>query len=88
MRVSATSNFRKHGVSFETATHAFEEPFALVERDRIEDGEHRWQTAGLVGDYLVLLVARMTWDDEDGTEIFRIISAISKKGNIQREKAL
>jgi uncharacterized protein (DUF4415 family) len=29
----------KHGISFETATRVFADPFALIEQDRIENGE-------------------------------------------------
>ncbi|WP_412033428.1 BrnT family toxin [Mesorhizobium sp. CO1-1-8] len=32
----AKSNFRKHGVSFDTAVRVFADPFALLEHDRIE----------------------------------------------------
>jgi uncharacterized DUF497 family protein len=71
----AESNLRKHHVSFETATRVFADPFALVKQDRIENGEHRWQTLGLVDGYLLLLVAHTIRDDEDGIEVIRIISA-------------
>lgn len=70
----AESNLRKHRVSFETAARVFADPFALVEQDRIENGEYRWQTLGVVEGYLLLLVAH-TVRDEDGAEIIRIISA-------------
>lgn len=40
-------NRRKHGISFEIARHVFEDPDALVEQDRIESGELRWQTIGM-----------------------------------------
>jgi uncharacterized DUF497 family protein len=43
--------------------------------DRIEGLERRWQTLGLVGGYLVLLVAHTVGEDDDGIEIIRIISA-------------
>jgi hypothetical protein len=33
----AKKNQRKHGVSFDIACHVFEDPYALVEHDRIED---------------------------------------------------
>jgi uncharacterized protein len=52
----------------------FEDPFALSVQDRVVDGERRWQTLGLVGDVVVLLVAH-TYDEEDGEEMIRIISA-------------
>lgn len=31
----------KHGLSFETATRAFTDPFALTKVDRVENGEQR-----------------------------------------------
>jgi uncharacterized DUF497 family protein len=71
----ATSNQRKHHVSFETAARVFSHPFALSEHDRIEDGEHRWQIIGSVEGAMVLLVAYTVHDAADGTEIIHIISA-------------
>jgi uncharacterized DUF497 family protein len=75
----AETNLRKHGVSFNTAARAFADPFAVFKQDRIEGGEYRWQTLGLVDGHLLLLVAHTIWDDaeEDGTvvEVIRIISA-------------
>lgn len=71
----AASNLRKHRVSFETAARVFADPLALVEQDRIEGGEYRWQTVGLVDGHLLLLVAHVVRDDEDGAEVIRIISA-------------
>ena len=41
----------------------------------IENGEARWQTIGIVEGFLVLLVAHTVNEDEDGTEVIRIISA-------------
>lgn len=71
----ARSNLRKHGVSFDDAIAAYADTYALTVQDRIEGGELRWQTLGLVDNYLVLLVAHTVGEDEDGTEIVRIISA-------------
>lgn len=71
----AASNLRKHRISFEVATRVFADPFALVVQERIENGEYRWQTLGLVEGYLLLLVAHTVLDDEDGIEVIRIISA-------------
>ena len=76
--VKATGNVRKHGVSFETAVRVFADPFALSHHDRIEGGEHRWQTLGMVEGHVLLLVAHtIREDDEDGhtVEVIRIISA-------------
>ena len=36
---------------------AFADPFALTEQDRIEGGEARWQTLGMVEGRVPLLVA-------------------------------
>lgn len=47
----------KHKVSFEIATLVFDDPRAISRLDRIERGEERWQTLGLVGGIVVLLVA-------------------------------
>jgi uncharacterized DUF497 family protein len=71
----AASNLRKHGVSFEDAIVAFADPFALMTQDRIEGLEQRWQTLGMIGGYLVLLVAHTVGEDDGGIEIIRIISA-------------
>lgn len=70
----ARTNERKHGVRFEDAMLVFADPFALVEQDRIEGGELRWQTLGLVGGVALLLVAH-TVRSGPGEEAIRIISA-------------
>ena len=70
----AKSNARKHGVRFEDAVLVFSDPYALVEQDRLEGGELRWQTLGLAGGIVLLPVAH-TIRDEQGDEIIRIISA-------------
>ena len=71
---NAAAHFRKHKVSFEIATRAFADPFALTAHDRVENGEQRWQTIGMVDGHLVLLVAHTVGEDDD-TEVIRIISA-------------
>jgi uncharacterized DUF497 family protein len=70
----ARSNRRKHGISFEEAAQVFSDPYVLAEQDRVEGGEFRWQTMGLVEGVVVLLVVH-TIRDEDDAEIIRIISA-------------
>jgi len=73
--VKAASNFSKHKVSFETATRVFADPFLLTQQDRIENGEQRWQSIGIVDGQVVLLVAHTVGEDDDGIEVLRIISA-------------
>ena len=70
----AASNLRKHHVSFEIAMRVFSDPFALTEQDRIEGGEQRWQTLGVVEGVVMLLIAHTVCDDGD-IEVIRIISA-------------
>ncbi|MDH2919492.1 MAG: BrnT family toxin [Sideroxydans sp.] len=70
----AHSNLKKHHVSFEIAARAFLDPLALSVQDRIEGGEYRWQTLGVVDSYLLLLVAH-TVRQSDESEIIEIISA-------------
>ena len=70
------TNRRKHGISFEIARHVFEDPDALVEQDRIESGELRWQAIGMIGGALLLLVAHtVAFGGDEADETIRIISA-------------
>ncbi len=72
------ANQRKHGVSFEDASEIFRDPLFVSLKDRIEDGEQRWQTYGKVGNKLLMMVAH-TVQEEDANgstiEVIRIISA-------------
>lgn len=71
----AERNFRKHGIRFEEAAYVFDDSLAVTEQDRIENGEQRWQTIGMVAGCLLLLVAHTVYLDGEGIEIIRIISA-------------
>jgi uncharacterized protein len=70
----AASNLKKHGVSFETAARVFGDPLARTDQDRVEGGEYRWQTVGMVDGTLLLIVAHTVYEDEVG-EVIRILSA-------------
>jgi uncharacterized protein len=72
-------NQRKHGVSFNAAKLVFDDPLHVTRQDRIENGEQRWQTVGMAGGVVLLLVAD-TWretetDASRDAEHIRIISA-------------
>ncbi len=69
------SNLKKHGIRFETAAVAFDDPHLQMELDRIEDGETRWQTVGRVDDDYLLLVVHLLATDGEDEEVVRIISA-------------
>ena len=71
----ARINQKKHQVSFEIAARVFTDHLRSTHQDRIENGEQRWQTLGVVEGYLLLLVANTFRDEEDGSEVVRIISA-------------
>jgi uncharacterized protein len=69
------SNQRKHGIAFEAAALVFRDPFCVFVQDRIEDGEERWQTIGLVEGVLLLLVAHTVQQQDGPEELIRILSA-------------
>jgi uncharacterized protein len=52
----------------------FYDPKALIEQDRVVDGEVRWQSIGMVGDVVILQVSH-TVDEQGRDEVIRIISA-------------
>ena len=53
----------------------FNDPLAVTDQDRIENGEQRWQTVGMADGYLLLLVAHTVRFEDEGIEVVRIISA-------------
>ena len=72
------ANQRKHGLSFEQAIEVFDDPLYVQVLERIEDGEERWQTFGLIDNVLLLAVAHTIlehWEQGIHIEVFRIISA-------------
>ena len=69
------TNRRTHGLSFETTTLVFGDPFAATREDPYPH-EQRWRTMGMVGPVVVMVVH--TWPEvspETGDEVGRIISA-------------
>jgi uncharacterized DUF497 family protein len=81
----ATANRVKHGLSFETAVLAFDDPFHASKPDPHPDHD-RWHTIGLVG--LVLLLVIHTWPEakfKEAEPVGRIISA--RKATARERKA-
>ena len=72
------ANQRKHSISFEDASEVFRDPLYVSLKERIVDGEQRWQTYGEVGGSVLVMVAH-TFKEESRsgivTEVIRIISA-------------
>ena len=71
----AATNLAKHGVAFEDAARMFDDPLQRSRQDRTEGGELRWQTLGMAGGMLDLLLVAHTWREDDDEEVIRIISA-------------
>jgi uncharacterized DUF497 family protein len=67
-------NALKHGIRFETASLAFEDPYALTQRDEATSEEERWITLGSVSLGAVLFIVH-TVRERGETEVMRIISA-------------
>jgi uncharacterized DUF497 family protein len=66
----AATNLARHGVSFEQAREAFNDPFAVeFEDDRREYGEARFILLGMVAERMIVVVHTSRGD------IVRIISA-------------
>lgn len=62
-------------VSFETAARAFADPFLFMVHDCFDNGELSWQSLCMVDGHLVLLMAHIVGEDDEGTEILHTISA-------------
>ena len=70
------SNRKKHGIDFKTSVRVFNDPFLLLVKDRIEDGEQRWHAIGAAEAAILLVVHAYRTEREHGEEeITRIISA-------------
>ena len=68
------SNKTKHGIDFETAKLAFEDPLAISFVERVEDGEERWHMIGMIENIIVIVVVH-TYKVEGADEVIRIISS-------------
>ena len=76
----ATTNYAKHGVSFEVARGVFRDPFAIEQLDEREDyGEARFTLIGMAGGRLLFVAYTMRGDT------IRIISARGAEPYEQRQ---
>ncbi len=64
-------NFRKHGISFETACEAFLDPLLITLEDEVIDNELREKIIGMTTNWRFLYVVYL-WKVDD---VLRIISA-------------
>ncbi|TWB36889.1 BrnT family toxin [Nitrospirillum pindoramense] len=84
--MKAVSNYRKHGITFEMAMRVFDDPFVLMRQDRIEGGEVRWQTLGVVTGHLLLLVAHTLWEEVEQGQIIEVVRIISARRATRMER--
>ena len=70
------ANQRKHGIRFEQAIEVFDDPLYVQALERIENGEERWQTFGLIGDILFLVVHTIK-EEREGSELIELFRVIS-----------
>ena len=80
------SNRRKHGVSFEEACQVFRDPLCVSVQDRIEGGEARWQTLGLVEGLLLLTVAHTFREEREDGSLVHVIRIISARHATRKER--
>jgi uncharacterized DUF497 family protein len=81
----ARQNHMKHGILFETAVLAFEDPDAVILPDRVIEGEERWHLIGIIPAGSVLVVVHTIREQRRGEEIIRIVSA---RKSTSRERRL
>ena len=75
-QTKATSNRRKHGVSFEQASSIFFDPLMLsIPDDEHSHTEQRWITMGQTSNNKLLVVIHTYQEPNNQTATIRIISA-------------
>ena len=82
----ASSNLKKHKVSFEDASSVFSDQYHLsIPDDFHSDEEDRWISIGSTTEKLILITVVHTYRDEDDNEVIRIISARKATTKEKRE---
>jgi uncharacterized DUF497 family protein len=82
----AISNLKKHGISFESATSVFNDPFMLsIIDEEHSEAEDRWLTLGLTTNSKTLVVIHTYHEAIDNDVNVRIISARSASKKEQKQ---
>ena len=70
-------NQKKHrGITFRIAALVFDDPYLILRKDRVIEGEQRWHAIGAVEGAVLLVVHIYRMENENGEEEnIRIISA-------------
>lgn len=71
----SAANLKKHKISFELARTVFDDPLHLSVIDKKIAHEERWVTIGKSLEESILVVVHLYFDDSQGAEMIRIISA-------------
>jgi uncharacterized DUF497 family protein len=79
------ANIVKHGISFDEASQVFADPYYFSLSERVEDGEQRWQSFGIVKGQLLLMVAH-TIREQSGNEIVEIVRIITARKATNHER--
>ena len=79
------SNRLKHGVRFESALEAFDDPAELTRPAKMVNGERRFQTVGVAANRVLLMVVHTTRLGSDGRSVVRLISARQASKKERRE---
>ena len=77
-------NQKMHGIDFETAKLAFDDPFCVTFIERESGGEERWHAIGSLENIIVIVVAH-TYREDGSDEVIRFISA---RGATRHERKL
>jgi uncharacterized DUF497 family protein len=80
------ANRRKHGIGFEEASQVFYDPLFVSVKERIQDGEQRWQTFGEVQGCLLAMVAHTVNEIDDRGETVEVIRIISARYASRKER--
>ena len=84
-KLKAEQNLRKHRIAFVDAARVFADPLAIRKQDRVEDGEERWQIIGVIESFKLVVVAHTSYEDDNGEETIRIISARKAERSERRD---
>ena len=83
------ANQRKHGISFEQAIQVFRYPLHVSIFERVEDGEARWQTFGVVNGMMLVIVVAHTTEEDHRRRVHRDRSHhLGSTGDTKRKEEL
>ena len=73
-------------MSFEVAARVFLDPLFVSVKERIQDGEQRWRTFGVVEYIVLLMVAHTAREMEESGGSFEVMRIISARRATRKER--